>query len=307
MSSSVGPGVPSGWQLTRSGGPRPFTTWREYVGEDDVTHVWESRRHRKGLGARRAGAGTRSGYWAPDRLAWWVAVVFVVGSVLFVLGAAASLTPSLFGGDETLLSITAESFYSVGALLYTIAVYGQILESLNEDDQITESGDGHPPSSWRWFGFEPRNLSYLWAVVFLIGALVFNYESIAALLSGLDVLSGQIGLWWTSLLGAVAFFVASVLQGVEAGHGYLPQTVREVSWWVSLMFALGSLGFVVGSLPGFSVAGTYGHSGEPGASIVKIGFLLGGIAFTIGSALMLRELDEEIRGAEAGDAAEQSA
>jgi hypothetical protein len=232
--------------------------------------------------------------------------VFIVGSVLFVLGAAASLTPALFGGDETMLSITAESFYTVGALLYTISVYGQVLESLNEDDQITESGEGHPRSSWRWFGFEPRNLSYLWAVVFLVGALIFNYETIAALLSGFDVLSGPVGLWWTSLLGAVAFLVAALLQGAEAGHGYLPRTVREVSWWVSLMFALGSLGFVVGSLPGFSFAGTYGHSGEPGASIVKIGFLLGGIAFTIGSALMLRELDQELQGAASGETADQS-
>ncbi|PVZ05856.1 hypothetical protein [Actinomycetospora cinnamomea] len=307
MSATVGPQVPSDWQLVRSGGPRPFTTWREYRGPDDLAYTWQDRPHRKGHGARRGGARPRSGYWAPDRLAWWVAVSFVVGSALFILGAAGSLVPSAFGGDKTAMSLFAEVAYTLGALLYTAAVYGQILESLNEDDRITSDGSSRPPESWRWVGFKIRDLGFVWAFVFLIGAVIFNYETIAALLSTAHLIPEEVGLWWTSLVGALFFLVASVLQTFEAGHGYFPKTLRNVSWWVGAMFVLGSVGFTVGAVPGFSITGSLQAEGEPGASIVKIGFLVGGIAFLVGSWLMLPELGKEMASEQDTDASAEKA
>ncbi|MDD7967193.1 hypothetical protein [Actinomycetospora lemnae] len=307
MPDTVGPQVPSDWQLIRSGGPRPFTTWAEYRGPDDRPYTWLGRPHRKGHGARRAGAVSRSGYWAPERLAWWVAVSFTVGSALFILGAAASLVPSAFGGDKTAMSLFAEAAYTLGALLYTVAVYGQILESLNEDTRITSDGRGEPPESWRWLGFKARDLGFVWAFVFLIGALIFNYETIAALLSTAHLIPEEVGLWWTSLVGALFFLVASVLQTFEAGNGYFPKTLRNVSWWVGAMFVLGSLGFTIGAIPGFSITGSFQAEGEPGASIVKIGFLVGGIAFLIGSWLMFPELDQELADEEGSQESAESA
>jgi hypothetical protein len=306
MPETVGPQVPQDWQLVRRGGPRPFTTWAEYRGPDDQTYTWTARPHRKGHGARREGARPRSGYWAPDRLAWWVPVSFLVGSVLFILGAVASLVPSAFGGDKTMMSLVAEAAYTLGALLYTAAVYAQILESLNEDDRIASNGASHPPESWRWFGFKPRDLGFVWAFVFLIGAVIFNYETIAALLSTAHLIPEEVGLWWTSLIGALFFLVAALLQMFEAGNGYLPSTVRNVSWWVALMFVLGSIGFAVGAVPGFSITGSFQAEGEPGASIVKIGFLLGGIAFLIGSWLMLPELDQEMSTEQSSESSAES-
>jgi hypothetical protein len=305
--TAVGPQVPEDWQVVRSGGPRPFTTWTEYRTPDDRTYSWQGRPHRKGHGARRAGARPRSGYWAPDRLAWWVPVSFIVGSVLFILGAVASLVPSAFGGDKTVMSLVAEALYTVGALLYTAAVYAQILESLNEDDRIAANGSSQPPESWRWVGFKPRDLGFVWAFVFLIGAVIFNYETIAALLSTAHLIPEEVGLWWTSLIGGLFFLLAAVLQTFEAGHGYFPKTLRNVSWWVGAMFVLGSIGFTVGAVPGFSVTGPFQAEGEPGASIVKIGFLFGGIAFLIGSWLMLPELDKEMRAEQGSESAAESA
>jgi hypothetical protein len=122
--------VPAEWEEVARGGPGPFTTWIEYRGPDQASHVWSARTHRKGHGARRAEAVAGSGYRAYDRLAWWVAVLFIVGSAFFIIGAVASLVPSLFG-SQTVMSIVAEGCYSIGAALYTISVYGQIVESLN--------------------------------------------------------------------------------------------------------------------------------------------------------------------------------
>lgn len=85
--------------------------------------------------------------YVPDRLAWWVAVLFGAGSLLFVIGAGASLVPSLFGDQHT-MSVVAESCYTLGAVLYTVSVYGQVLEHLNADDRITTEQGSRPPRHW---------------------------------------------------------------------------------------------------------------------------------------------------------------
>jgi hypothetical protein len=228
-------------------------------------------------------------------LGWWVAALFIVGSAFFVLGAGASLAPSLFGG-QTAMSIVAESCYSFGAALYTISVYGQLLETLNADDRIDSDGSCNPPESWRWFAFQPTRLGFVWPFVFLIGALVFNYETIAALLSNLELIPSEVGLWWTSLIGGLLFLIASLLQMLEVGKGSARENLRDVSWQVALCFVIGSLGFTVGALPGMVHVGDLPFAKvEPGALIVKLGFLIGGAAFLVGSWLMLPELDQQLQ------------
>lgn len=91
------------------------------------------------------------------------------------------------------------------------------------------------------------------------------------------------------------FFVSSVLQLIEAGHGYVRFEPRDVSWWVAVCFILGSVGFIVGSLPGFGPPGLPTSGQSSGALIVKLGFLAGGIAFLAGSYLMLPELFHQLR------------
>jgi hypothetical protein len=193
------------------------------------------------------------------------------------------------------MSIVAESCYSLGAALYTVSVYGQILESLNEDDRIASDGGCTPPETWRWFAFEPTRLGFVWPFVFLVGALVFNYETLAALLSDLDLIPSEVGLWWTSLIGGLLFLLAALLQMLEASGGRTHESVRNVSWYIALWFVIGSIGFTVGALPGMFDAGDVPFAKiGPGAFIVKLGFLVGGVAFLVGSWLMLTELDQEL-------------
>lgn len=302
MTATIGPRVPESWELVGQGGPRPFTSYVEYRRPDRSTYRYESRLGRKGYGPRRPSgpAGARSHrspwqrFWAPDRLAWWVAVLFVAGSLLFVLGAAASLVPSLFGGEHA-MSLVAEGCYTLGAVFYTVSVYGQLLEYLNADDRITTAEGSRPPEHWRWWAWDPTRLGFLVPFVFLVGAVVFNYETIAALLSTLGLVPGTVGLWVTCLVGSVLFLIASVLQIAEVGHGRLRAEPRNISWWVAVLFVIGSVGFIVGSLPGFGTGDGFPTAEqESGALIVKIGFLLGGVAFTAGSYLMLPELFEEL-------------
>lgn len=253
---------------------------------------------RVGLRANSAGEAdsTKSPwmrFWAPHRLAWWVAVTFMVGSLFFVLGAAGSLVPGFFGGQHP-MTIFAEACYFIGALLYTASIYAQLLESINVDSRVEPSRDSHPPRRFRWFALELTRLEFLTPFVLLIGSVVFNYETTFALGSTVDLLP-KLGVWETSLLGALLFLAAGFLQFIEAGHGYVSFAPRDVSWWVGVSFIAGSLGFIVGALPGLGTPGLPSAEHGSGPLIVKVGFLLGGIAFLVGSYLMLPELFIQLR------------
>ena len=60
-------------------------------------------------------------------------MLFILGSVLFTLAAAASLFPAVFEGTATASGVTDVSYF-VGALLFTASIYLQILEALNADE-----------------------------------------------------------------------------------------------------------------------------------------------------------------------------
>jgi acyl-CoA thioesterase len=234
--------------------------------------------------------------WAPERLAWWVAVIFIIGSAFFVVGAAGSLMPSVFGGKDR-MSVFAEANYFAGATLYTAGIYCQLLEGLNADERIGPNRESHPPKRFRWFvshWADLGRLEILIPLVFLIGSLVFNYETTDSLGSALGLMP-RLALWETSLLGSVFFLLAGLLIFIEAGHRYLSFAVRDISWWIAVLFTIGGIGFVIGCLPGLHTPGLPTAKEGSGPAIVKVGFLTGGVAYLVGSYLMLPELFTELR------------
>lgn len=282
----VRPRTPPGWTCIGCGGPAPFVSWARYRLPDGSTYEWRARPHRK-----RAG---------PHRLAWWLAVLFLIGSALFVAGAAGSLVPSLFGGQWR-MSLFSEGCYFTGALLFTAATYGLLLEALNTDPDVVLDGTAAQRRRFRWFVRSPAELTHLEVaipVVFLVGSVTFNYETTGALGHLLHLLP-RVGLWQATMVGSVLFLAASVLQFIEAGHRYVSLEARDISWWIGATFVVGSVGFVVGSLPGLGTPGLPAATQDAGALIVKVGFLAGALAYLAGSYLMLPELVAQLRAAPA--------
>lgn len=308
-----GPSVPDDWDLVASGGPGRFVTWATYRLPDGSHYTWQARAHRKGAGPRtlradRVGLRTTADgepapagsiwrqFWAPQRLAWWNAVLFIVGTAFFVVGAAGSLMPSLFGGQNP-MSVFAESNYFAGATLFTIGSYGQLLEGLNADDRIDPNRYSPAPTRFRWFithRSELTRLEILIPLAFLIGSVVFNYETTVALGSVLELMP-RIALWDTSLIGSIVFLAAGVLVYLEAGDRWLSVQRRNISWWIGVLFVLGGIGFVIGCLPGVGAPGFPTAKTGSGPTIIKVGFLLGGLAYLVGSYLMLPELFSQLR------------
>src|SRR5215213_8139388 len=72
------PQAPPGWTVVHRRKVGPFTVHVTYRREDGGTTEWHSRAHRKGASLlSRAGAAT--GWWAPRRASWWIAVLFAIG------------------------------------------------------------------------------------------------------------------------------------------------------------------------------------------------------------------------------------
>lgn len=294
--------APADWEEAVSEGTGPFEDSRVvYRLPDGSEYAWEARRHRKrrgpaspsGRAARTADSAPESGsespwleFYAPHRISWWVALNFIVGSALFTLGAVAALAPELFAGEG---SLVADLSYFIGAVLFTVGIYLQVLEGLNASDYV---GLERPynPRSFRWFAWRPRRLEFVAPFVLLVGSLLFNAETSLAAAETFSWVSLPLLVGLTSLAGSAGFVASTYLQLVEVCHSYLGFRPREISWWVAVLNLAGSAGFLVGSVSGLGMPGL---SSSAESTITQVSFLLGSALFLAGSYLMLPEMFSE--------------
>src|SRR5450631_3846194 len=113
------PVAPPGYRLLRCRRVLGSTTHAVFESPTGELIEWTSRRHRKGRPPRRrpaAGEPARGRRLpliglAPRRLSWWVAVLFTVGSVQFVIGATGAVLDTSAWWPN--------AFYFAGSLLFT--------------------------------------------------------------------------------------------------------------------------------------------------------------------------------------------
>ncbi len=280
-------------------GPGPFITHRLYRLEGDLHRVANSRRHRKGLRPHHVLRAESADYppplhpsafrrfWAPGRLAWWVAMLFVVGSGLFTLAGAASTWPASMPVALQHPTIVAWTFV-VGAVFFTAAAWLQWTEALNGDVALALRDD--PGRSWRWFGWRPRNLGYLASAIQLVGTLFFNLNTLEATVTGLDSRQEAIRVWTPDMLGCLCFLAASYLAYAEVSQGYASLAARSLSWWIAIFNLAGSVAFQISALYSFA----FFEPISPNALFWANWYTtLGGLCFLIGSYLMIAEVFDE--------------
>jgi hypothetical protein len=290
---------PSDWSVVETEGRGPFVTKVVFGLPDGSNYVWEQRRHRKGHGprepsgqaAQQADRAPECGHgglwmWAPNRISWWVAVAFVVGSALFALGASASLLPQAFGGEQTAPLVAAWCNWT-GALLYTVSLYLWLLEGINASDSLGALEDTSN-QRFAWFAWQPRRLEFVAPFVFLVGSVLFNAETTLVVADELGWLELPLAIGVLAFVGAVLFVVPSYLQLIEISHRFLAWQPRKLSWWVVMLFILGSVGFLVGAAFGLDFVGL-----PTPKTVETLGFLAGAVLFLVGSYLMITELAAE--------------
>lgn len=257
----------------RQGHVGPFATFVEHRRPDGRVARWESRRHRKQLGAAHAPGST---WWAPAARGWWIAVLFAVGSLLFAVGALPVY--ALAVGTRW----DAVTFFA-GSLFFTSAGF----ESYREAVDAAPAPGG--AARRRFFVFQPARIDWWAAAVQLAGTLLFNVSCGNALRANLTAQLAHQHVWRPDAFGSICFLVASALAWLEVCHGWLAWAPRSWAWWITLANLAGSLAFGVSAVAGY-ISPTTGQLSNADRSAA--GTFVGAVCFLVGALLLLPERTE---------------
>jgi hypothetical protein len=262
----------------RRGGVGPFVTFVDHMRPDGVIAHWESRRHRKHLQGASAVGST---WWAPGARGWWIAVLFAVGSLLFVLGAVPGYASAVGTRWD------AVTFF-VGSLFFTSAGFLTYREAVDAGPKALGA------TRRRFFVFQPGRIDWWATAVQLVGTLYFNVSTGNAMRVDLAAQAANQRVWRPDAVGSICFLVASALAWFEVCHGWAAWRPRAWSWWITLSNLIGSLAFGVSAVAGFINPATGQlHNAERS----NLGTLVGAVCFFIGALLLLPERTEEVTAA----------
>ena len=215
-------------------------------------------------------------WWAPGAIAWWIALLFMVGSLCFAVGA--------LPGYLDLVGVDADNVtFFIGSMFFTGAGVLQYLETANAPGAAIES---RRPQRFRLLTWEVRRIDWWASLIQLVGTVFFNVSTFHALASGLTTTEIKHLVWRPDAIGSMCFLVASALAWAEAGHRWVSWRPRRVSWWIALLNLGASVAFGASAF----AAKLIGSSGQVrNVELVNLGTFLGAIGFLIGAALLLPE------------------
>ena len=268
---------------------------------DGSLKIATSRRHRKGRGpiiitpegVRAKLSGHRHPwfrFWAPARLTWWVAVLFIIGSACFSVGGYCITYPQ--GLPESLTAaMTVDWIFFIGSIFFTSAAFCQLLESINAGDSEGLYAEEKLPDTFQWVAWHPKRIGYMASLVQLIGTVMFNFNTGNVFFSDLDWIQQNLLIWTPNIIGCICFLIASRLAFMEVCHGYWGWYPGSKGWWITVLNLLGSIGFMISAL--YSLAVPPGQSSETFIWLSAFFTFQGGVCFFIASYLLLPEMFSE--------------
>lgn len=213
--------------------------------------------------------------WTPNELDWWIAALFIAGSLLFLVG---SFPPYSQLVDGRLLGTT----FVVGSVFFTAAAYIAVIEVINDGSDAST-----PRKLWAW---SPRGALWWAAVIQLVGALLFNVNTIDALFSTFTVEETNRLVWAPDIVGCMAFLLASHISWMQLSGRFWFRNTDDAAWWSSMFNYIGSGFFMTSAIAAFTLKTT----GEAiNIAIVNTGTSFGAICFLVGSYVLLPPADHK--------------
>jgi hypothetical protein len=208
--------------------------------------------------------------WNPGDLGWRIAALFMVGSFLFALG---SFPPYSQLVDGRAVGIT----FVFGSLFFTAGGYSAFLEAINGDG-------GSDSGTLRYWAWQPARTVWWAAFVQLIGTLLFNANTVDAMVDAFTVEETNRLVWAPDFLGCIAFLVASHLFWLNVCHRTWCVRRDDPDWWGALLNYVGSIFFMASAIASFTLTTT----GEAlNTTIVNTGTFIGAVCFLVGSYVSL--------------------
>ena len=256
----------------------PFVTGQRYRLADGSHRTWSSRRHRKvGLVHEQRRSLDRP-WWQPRLLGWWIAILFVVGSALFAIGAFPLYADHV---DPRVVGVT----YFVGSIAFTVAGYVQYVETINAPTALHPDDDTHRRT--RFLAWQPRRIDWWAASVQTMGTVLFNISTFSAMNLQFTLPQQERLVWAPDMFGSVAFLIASTLAWLEVCHGWWRWDPPDTSWRIVALNLGGSIAFQLSAIAAFIRPATGELLNVP---LANLGTFVGAIGFLVGAVLLIPEM-----------------
>jgi hypothetical protein len=231
------------------------------------------RKHESRLSQVRPGA--EHVLWAPHRVSWWIALLFALGSLCFLVAPLPAFL-DLVGPQAV-----AGTFF-VGSLFFTSAAALQWLETINTNYESEKAAGG----SWRVFAWRPHEIDWWSSGIQLVGTLFFNVTTFRGLTVAISSPSYNHLVWQPDALGSVCFLVSGYLAYVEVARRPLGRPPRALEGAVVTVNLAGCVAFAVSAVAGYVIPAT----GAPvNVALTNAATSIGALCFLIGALLLLPE------------------
>lgn len=248
-------------------------------------HSWSSRSHRKGRYVRHTLDTThkrhhpslwlnlwqlrRIEYW---NISWWVAMSFVVGSIIWVINGFAIFLPTNNPDAYEKMPHLAGWTAFIGATIFEIGSTLGVLEAWNRDSTL-EFGyeverlvepklfDTKPKRTWIWFSTDPRywrELGFLSAIIQWFAATIFwisGFTAIPTIQSAIEENKPLYdGVYWSpQVVGGSGFIISPILLLLEnQKRWYLPAPL-VLGWHIAFWNLVGGIGFTLSGAMGYAM------------------------------------------------------
>jgi len=173
--------------------------------------------------------------------------------------------------------------FFVGSIFFTVAAFLQYRESV-------DAGTDRLARGWsRVFAYRPGQIGWWACGIQLLGTLFFNLSTAHALSQNLTTSEINHHVWRPDVYGSICFLIASGLAWAEVSHGWLSWSPSELSWWITMLNLVGSIGFGVSAVASHVMAST----GElRSVALTNLGTFVGALCFLAGAILLLPERTE---------------
>ena len=220
----------------------------------------------------------------PRQMNWWIGSIFALGSLLFALGSVLILVPELAQKWSLDTSAINATFFA-GSIPFTIAAYLQLFQAANAGE-FSPHGRSTPKRRALLFGWRPHDIGWLSSALQLVGTVLFNLDTLDAMLPGLDWLQQDLAVWAPNIAGSILFLASGYLAFAETCHAHWAWKPGSLSWWVTFFNLLGCVAFMISAV--FAFVSPNAPSFD--AVTISVAFtLIGAAGFLTGSLLMLPE------------------
>ncbi len=215
-----------------------------------------------------------------------VALLFVIGSALFVLGSVPAYVNAV---GETADSVT----FFVGSIFFTSASFAQLVQVQSPAMTEVDTDSQFRRASVRFRAWLPNDRNWLAVIAQFPGTIFFNISTFAALLHNTTAKQEDRRVWRPDFYGSTLFLVASLFAILALGRlfSFRPRSFR---WWIAWLNMSGSIFFMASAIASYVLP----SSGELINNPVSIGgTLLGALCFLLGAILMLPAWKRAVRAA----------